>query len=137
MGIIAAHVRQNSILSNVWRFAMAKTSASKPGAPGGKPAARGLLKGSAGRTKVVQRDENTGQLAMSKARFEAVILAAERSGLLSGKSSRIGWQGEPGPGQASQERCASDGSADGSFQGEENPAQKNQFITFNENNRGE
>jgi hypothetical protein len=74
---------------------MAKTSARKPGARRGKPAARGLRKGSARRTKVVQRDENTGQLAISKARFEAVILAAERSGLLSGKSGRIGGRVSP------------------------------------------
>jgi hypothetical protein len=95
MMTIAAYVRQNAILSNVRRFAMAKTSASKPGAPRGKPAARGLLKGSTGRTKVVQRDENTLQLGLSKARFEAVILAAERSGLLSGKSGRIGGRVSP------------------------------------------
>lgn len=74
---------------------MAKTSASKPGARGGKPAASGLRKGRAGRTKIVRRDQNTGQLAISKARFEAVILAAERSGLLSGKSGRIGGRVSP------------------------------------------
>ena len=74
---------------------MAKTSASKPGAHGGKPAARDLRKGRAWRTKAVRRDENTGQLAISKARFEAVILAAERSGLLSGKSGRIGGRVSP------------------------------------------
>jgi hypothetical protein len=73
---------------------VAKTSASKPGARG-KSAARGLRKGRAARTKIVRRDENVGQLAISKARFEAVILAAERSGLLSGKSGRIGGRVSP------------------------------------------
>jgi hypothetical protein len=72
---------------------MATTSASKPRS--GKPAASGLRKASAGRTKIVRRDDNTGQPAISKARFEAVILAAERSGLLSGKSGRIGGRVSP------------------------------------------
>jgi hypothetical protein len=76
-------------------IAVAKTSASKPGARRGKPATRGLRKGRAGRTKIVRRDENTSGLAISKARFEAVILAAERSGLLSGKSGRIGGRVSP------------------------------------------
>ena len=74
---------------------MAKTSASKPAARGGKPAAGGLLKSGAGRTKVVQRDAKTGRLVVSKARFEAVMLAAEQSGLLSGKSGRIGGRVSP------------------------------------------
>jgi hypothetical protein len=98
-GPATAFVQQDAILANA--IAVAKTSASKPRARGGKPAARGLGKGSAGRTKTVQtvqtvqRDENTGQLAISKARFEAVILAAERSGLLGGKSGRIGGRVSP------------------------------------------
>jgi hypothetical protein len=78
-----------------WAIAVAKTSAGRSGARRGKPAASGLRKDRAGRTKVVRRDENTGQLAISKARFEAVILAAERSGLLRGKSGRIGGRVSP------------------------------------------
>ncbi|MFI5014282.1 MAG: hypothetical protein ACHQAY_18245 [Hyphomicrobiales bacterium] len=45
--------------------------------------------------KVVQRDAKTGRLRVSKARFEAVMLAAEQSGLLSGKSGRIGGRVSP------------------------------------------
>jgi hypothetical protein len=74
---------------------MAKTSASKPGAGGGKPAAGGLLKGSARRAKVAQRDAKTGRFVVDKARFEAVMLAAEQSGLLRGKSGRIGGRVSP------------------------------------------
>jgi hypothetical protein len=76
-------------------MAVAKTSASKPGAREGKPAAGCLRKGSAWRTKAVPRDGKTGQFVVSKARFEAVMLAAEQSGLLSGKSGRIGGRVSP------------------------------------------
>jgi hypothetical protein len=69
---------------------MAKTSAGKPAARRDKPAAGSPRKGSASRTKVVQRDVKSGQFVVSKARFEAVMSAAEQSGLLSGKSGRIG-----------------------------------------------
>jgi hypothetical protein len=69
---------------------MAKASANKPTARGAKLSAGRLLKGSAGRTKAVQRGEETGRLAVSKARFEAVMQAAEQSGLLREKSGRIG-----------------------------------------------
>ena len=69
---------------------MAKASANKPTARGAKLSAGRLLKGSAGRTKAIQRDEETGRLPVSKARFEAVMQAAERSGLLGEKSGRIG-----------------------------------------------
>jgi len=69
---------------------MAKVSANKPTARGAKLSAGRLLKGSAGRTKAIQRDEETGRLPVSKARFEAVMQAAERSGLLGEKSGRIG-----------------------------------------------
>ena len=48
-----------------------------------------MLQGSAGRTKVVQ-ERKTGRLLVSKARFEAIMQAAERSGLLREKSGRIG-----------------------------------------------
>ena len=72
---------------------MAKTSASKRAARGGKPAA-GVRKSSAG-MKVVQRDAQSGQFRVSKARFEAVMQAAEQSGLLSEKSGRIGGRVSP------------------------------------------
>jgi hypothetical protein len=39
---------------------VAKTSASKPGARSGQPAASGLRKDRAWRTKIAQCDENTG-----------------------------------------------------------------------------
>lgn len=67
---------------------MAKTSANKPGAGS-------LFKSSAGRTKVVQRDVEAGQFLVSKARFEAVMQAAEQSGLLREKSGRIGGRVSP------------------------------------------
>ncbi|HKN31128.1 MAG TPA: hypothetical protein VJY34_25940 [Roseiarcus sp.] len=50
----------------------------------------GLLKGDA-----EQRGAKTGQFVISKARFEAVMLAAEQSGLLSEKSGRIGGRVSP------------------------------------------
>jgi hypothetical protein len=74
---------------------MAKTSASRPSTRGAKHSAGGLLKGSAGRAKVGQRDTKTVQYAISKARFEAVMLAAGQSGLLAGKSGRIGGRVSP------------------------------------------
>ena len=69
---------------------MAKASANKPTARGAKPSTARLLKGSAGRTNASQRGEETGRLPVSKARFEAVMQAAEQSGLLGEKSGRIG-----------------------------------------------
>jgi hypothetical protein len=45
--------------------------------------------------QIVKRNTTTGAFAVSKARFEAVMLAAERSGLLSGKSGRIGGRVSP------------------------------------------
>jgi hypothetical protein len=62
---------------------MAKASASRPPARSG------------GRTKAVSREATTGELAVGKARFEAVMQAAERSGLLSEKSGRIGGRVSP------------------------------------------
>jgi hypothetical protein len=56
---------------------MAKMSASKPAARGGKP------------------DAKVGLVAVNKARFEAVMQAAQRSGLLSEKSGRIGGRVSP------------------------------------------
>ena len=69
---------------------MAKASANKPTARSAKPSAATRLKGGAGRTKAIQRGEETGRLPISKARFEAVMQAAEQSGLLGEKSGRIG-----------------------------------------------
>jgi hypothetical protein len=69
---------------------MAKASANKPAPRGARLSAGRPLKGSAGRTKSLQRGEETGRLPVSKARFEAVMQAAERSGLLGEKSGRIG-----------------------------------------------
>jgi hypothetical protein len=74
---------------------MTKASASKPAARGRKPTAGGPLTGSARRRKAVRRDAKTGQLAVDKARFEAVMLAAEQSGLLGEKSDRIGGRVSP------------------------------------------
>jgi hypothetical protein len=74
---------------------MATTSASKPAARRGKAASGGLRKRGAGRLQVIQRDAKSGQFVVSKARFEAVMLAAEQSGLLSGKSGRIGGRVSP------------------------------------------
>ena len=69
---------------------MAKASANKPTARGAGPSAARPLKGRAGRTKAVQRDQETGRLPVSKARFEAVMQAAQQSGLLGEKGGRIG-----------------------------------------------
>src|SRR3984893_3715590 len=71
-------------------FAMAKT--------GSKSAARGpewSAATAAGRTKSGQRRAKTGQFVISRARFEAVMQAAEQSGLLSEKSGRIGGRVSP------------------------------------------
>jgi hypothetical protein len=70
---------------------MAKASVSKSAARDAKASAGGgLSKGSAGRTKVVKHKTKSGPFVVSKARFDAVMQAAERSGLLSEKSGRIG-----------------------------------------------
>lgn len=65
---------------------MTKASASKSPARRGKQAA-GATKGSLGRT--------TGRVVASKARFEAVMRAAEKSGLLNEKGGRIGGRVSP------------------------------------------
>lgn len=74
IGGVTPYVQQNRILSNRM-IAMAKTTVSKP-APRG-------------------RDAVSGRFSVSKARFEAVMQAAERSGLLSRKSGRIGGRVSP------------------------------------------
>ena len=60
----------------------------------GKQAA-GTAKGSSGQIKTVHREPTTGRFVVSKARFEAVMQAAEQSGLLSEKSGRIGGRVSP------------------------------------------
>jgi hypothetical protein len=74
---------------------MAKTSASRTTARGARQSTGGLLKRGAERTKAVSRDANAGQFVISKARFEAVMQAAEQSGLLSEKSGRISGRVSP------------------------------------------
>ncbi len=64
---------------------MAKTSASKSPTRRGKQAA-GTAKGSL---------PTTGRFVVSKARFEAVMRAAEKSGLLDEKGGRIGGRVSP------------------------------------------
>ena len=53
----------------------------------------GALRGRA--TTGLERNSTTGRLQISKARFEAVMKAAERSGLLREKSSRIAGRVSP------------------------------------------
>jgi len=77
------------------RIVMGKTSASRPTAPGGRQPKGGPVKSSAGCTKAVSREAKAGQIVISKARFEAVMRAAEQSGLLSEKSGRIGGRVSP------------------------------------------
>ena len=48
-----------------------------------------------GRTRLARRDVTTGSLAAGNARFEAVMQAAEQSGLLSEKRGRIGGRVSP------------------------------------------
>jgi hypothetical protein len=60
---------------------------------GDKPAAEGLTEESGSRR--TKADAKPGQIVVSKARFDAVMLAAAQSGLLSGKSGRIGGRVSP------------------------------------------
>lgn len=55
---------------------MAEASANKPTARRTKQSTGSLLKSSAGRTKVVQRDAKIDQTFVGKTRFEAVMRAA-------------------------------------------------------------
>jgi len=91
--VVTLYVQQNGILLNE-DSAMAKTSVSKFAARGARQSAGNPSKGSAGRTKVVARD-TANQLVVSKARFDAVMRAAERSGLLGEKSGRIAGRVNP------------------------------------------
>jgi hypothetical protein len=74
---------------------MAKTSAARSAARKGDRAAGDFPENSARRSKVDQRDAETSDSAGGNARVEAVMAAAERSGLLSGKSGRIGGRVSP------------------------------------------
>jgi hypothetical protein len=78
---------------------MARASANKPGARGARSSVGSLSKSGGeksggGRAKAIQREVTAGQ-SVSKARFEAVMRAAEQSGLLSEKSGRIGGRVSP------------------------------------------
>jgi len=73
---------------------MTKVSASKSPTRRGKRAA-GATKANAGQTKSVHREPATSRFAVSKARFDAVMLAAAKSGLLDEKGGRIGGRVSP------------------------------------------
>ena len=68
---------------------MTKVSTVKSPTRRGKRAA-GVTKGSVGQTKSVHREPATGRTLVSKARFDAVMQAAAKSGLLDEKGGRIG-----------------------------------------------
>jgi hypothetical protein len=72
---------------------MTKESASKSPTRQGKRAA-GAAKGRLGQ-KALHREATTGRFVVSKARFEAVMRAAEKSGLLNEKGGRIGGRVSP------------------------------------------
>jgi hypothetical protein len=73
---------------------MAKASAKKPTLLRAKRK-RSASRGNPVLIKTHKRELATSGLIVSKARFEAVMLAAERSGLLSEKGSRIGGRVSP------------------------------------------
>ena len=73
---------------------MTKASAGKSSTRRGKQAA-GTAKGSLGQIKTVHREPTTGRHVVSKTRFEAVMRAAEKSGLLNEKGGRIGGRVSP------------------------------------------
>jgi hypothetical protein len=73
---------------------MAKASAKKPTLLRAKQR-RAASKGNSVPIKTFKRELTTSGLVVSKARFEAVMLAAEQSGLLSEKGSRIGGRVSP------------------------------------------
>jgi hypothetical protein len=74
--------------------AVTKASAGKSPTRRGKQGA-GTAKGSLRQIKTVHREPATGGFVVSKTRFEAVMRAAERSGLLSEKGGRIGGRVSP------------------------------------------
>jgi hypothetical protein len=69
---------------------MSKAVRKRAAGRGRKRAAGGLAKGKTPAGATSGRRVRTGQLLASETRFEAVMRAAERSGLLNEKSSRIG-----------------------------------------------
>ena len=73
---------------------MKKASASKSLTRREKRAT-GTTKGPLGQIKAVTREPTTGRFAVSKARFEAVMRAAEKCGLLNEKGGRIGGRVSP------------------------------------------
>jgi hypothetical protein len=73
---------------------MAKISANKP-TPLRLKRGRAASKGGLALTKAFKRELGTGGIVVSKARFEAIMRAAEQSGLLSEKGSRIGGRVSP------------------------------------------
>jgi hypothetical protein len=73
---------------------MAKASAKKPTLLRAKQR-RVASKGNSVLMKTFKRELATSGLVVSKARFEAVMLAAEQSGLLSEKGGRIGGRVSP------------------------------------------
>lgn len=68
---------------------MAKKSTSKRAARRSKASADSVIAHRAKRIEVVQNDAKRSQVLVRGARFEAVMRAAEQSGLLSDKSGRI------------------------------------------------
>ena len=73
---------------------MAKASANKP-TPLRAKRGRTATKGTSVLTKIFKREPANSGPVVSKARFEAVMLAAEQSGLLNEKGSRIGGRVSP------------------------------------------
>ena len=75
---------------------MTKASVGKSPTRRGKQAA-GTAKGSLAQMqiKTVHREPTTGRSVVSKTRFEAVMRAAEKSGLLNEKGGRIGGRVSP------------------------------------------
>lgn len=68
---------------------MAKALAGRSESPAARQA-KGRADRVAGRTLTAQRDSAGDSLVVGKTRFEAVMRAAEQSGLLTDKSGRIG-----------------------------------------------
>jgi hypothetical protein len=73
---------------------MTKASASKSPTRRHKQAAS-TTKGSLRQIKTVRREPTTDKFVVSKARFEAVMQAAEKCGLLNEKGGRIGGRVSP------------------------------------------
>lgn len=74
---------------------MARTPAGKPAARAAGQAAGSLRKGGGRPAKVVKGDAGSDRLSVDTTRFEAVMQAAEQSGLLGEKSGRIAGRVSP------------------------------------------